>query len=361
MTGGADLARGAASMLGIGFDGPVVTPHAAAILERGVRCVVLFARNFTSRGQVAALCAELHELVAGSPDPDLLVCVDQEGGRVQRFREGFSEIPAARAIGAYGASGGESDASASGRGSATAPDAATNIGAAAAEAARWGAIVGRELREVGIDLNFAPVVDVDTNPDNPVIGARSFGRDPALVSACATAFIGAQQAAGVAACAKHFPGHGDTTQDSHHALPRLPHAMERLQRVELPPFKAAIAAGVASVMVSHVLFEALDRARPSTLSPSIIDQLLRRTLGFDGLVFTDDLEMKAVADLVGVGPAAAQSIAAGCDIALVCADPNRQLEALAAIEEAIASGRIDADRVIRASARRFAACSHAMP
>src|SRR5512138_628761 len=236
------LDRDVAGLFCVGFHGKTASPEVLELVRRGVYGVVLFARNVEDAGQVAALVAELKR-AAGRP---LLVSIDQEGGRVARLRaaQGFTELPPMRALGETGDD---------------------------VLAYEVGALLGRELRAVGIDQDYAPCVDVDTNPANPVIGDRSFSRDPAVVARLGAALAEGLQSAGVAACAKHFPGHGDTSQDSHHALPRLPHGMERLRAVELLPFRALAAAGVSSIMTAHVVFEPLDPRLPATLSAAAID------------------------------------------------------------------------------------------
>ena len=256
-----------------------------AMQRVGIGGVILFARNVQSPQQVAAITRELQTAALNSGHPGLFLAIDQEGGRVMRLRarHGFTELPPMRALGARGDEG---------------------------LARQAGALLGRELRAVGIDLDYAPVVDVDTNPANPVIGDRSFSSDPGVVGRLGAALALGLQSAGVAACAKHFPGHGDTSQDSHTHLPRLPHALERLRRVELPPFAALARAGVASVMTAHVVFEALDAERPATLSAPVL-RLLRDEVGFDGCCVSDDLEMKAVAEhfpLERVAPGCARAI-----------------------------------------------------
>lgn len=292
-------------LLCVGFPG---TRPPDALLDRvregRIGGVVLFARNLETPAQARELVASLHAASpAGLP---LLVAVDQEGGRVQRLRRPWTEWPPMRRV------------------------AERDEPAATAEVA---AALARELRELGIGLDFAPVVDVDTNPANPVIGDRSFGRTPEQVSRHARAFIEALQAGGVAACAKHFPGHGDTAQDSHHELPRLEHDLARLRAVELPPFRAAIEAGVASVMTAHVLLPRLDAEFPATLSPAAL-ALLRDELGYDGVVFSDDLEMRAVADRFPIRERVLGALRAGVDALLVCSDMALWYEALRALEAA---------------------------
>lgn len=298
----------------IGFDGHALPADSAALLRDGVRSVILFTRNYADPTQVSRLNAEIRA-AAGRP---VLTTVDHEGGRVQRFRgEAFPDMPSGRELGHAG------------------PDAAREAGETAA----------RQLRAVGFAMNLAPVLDVDTNPANPVIGARAFASDPGRVATCAVAYAAGLRAGGVHACGKHFPGHGDTSVDSHLDLPRLPHAMERLEAVELVPFQAAIRAGIESIMTSHVLFEALDPHVPATLSRVVITGLLRERLGFDGLVITDDFEMQAIADRFEMGEAAVQAIEAGCDLILACHRLDRQRRIIEAIAQAIESGRIPDTRV----------------
>ncbi|HEX7126236.1 MAG TPA: glycoside hydrolase family 3 N-terminal domain-containing protein, partial [Thermodesulfobacteriota bacterium] len=200
-------------------------------------------------------------------------------------------------------------------------------------------------------VDFAPVLDVLTNPANPVIARRSFGRDPEAVVRLGLAFARGLEAGGVAACAKHFPGHGDTAEDRHHALPVVSHDRARLEAVEIAPFAAAVAAGVPMVLTAHVVYPALDPDRPATLSPAIVEGILRRRLGFDGVVATDDLEMAAIADRFGWEEAVVMAVEAGCDLLLVCHDAERQRRAVDAVRAAMASGRVSAARVEASLAR----------
>ena len=279
-----------------GFEGTTCPAPLLDLIAAGrVGGVVLFARNVESPGQVRDLVRQLR---AHEPDgAPLVVAIDQEGGRVQRLRAPWTVWPPMRRLGELV----DGD-----------PSSATHDATAAVARA-----LAVELRDCGIALDFAPVVDVDSNPANPVIGDRSFGRDPRQVAAHARAFIGAMQAEHVACCAKHFPGHGDTTLDSHLALPKIAHDLDRLLAVELPPFAAAVEAGVASVMSAHVVFEAIDAKRPATFSPDVI-ALLRERLRFDGLVFSDDLEMKAVADHWQPREMVDLALGAGVDALLAC-------------------------------------------
>ncbi len=324
-----DLERAAARLLTLGFPGKALDGETARLLELGVGGVVLFSRNVEAPAQVAELTATLKRR-ASAP---LVVAVDQEGGSVARLRAGFTRLPPFRALGDAGD----------------------------AELAREvGRLVGSELRAVGIDWNFAPVLDVDTNPENPVIGARALGSDPERVGSIAVAFAAGMLDAGVAPCGKHFPGHGDTRQDSHHELPRLPHSLARLDAVELVPFARAIAAGMPALMAAHVVFEALDTTCPASMSPRVIGTLLRGRLGFSGLVVTDDLEMKAIADHFALEDVAVRALGAGVDVLLVCHTPELARRAIDAIVRAVKSGALGeeilqrAERRVASFAERFA-------
>jgi beta-N-acetylhexosaminidase len=292
-------------LLFAGFEGTSLPEDLAALIGAGrVGGVVLFARNIGSPEQTRALVVELHER-APSNAP-LTVAIDQEGGRVQRLRAPWTEWPPMRRLGERGL---PSDTEALAR------------------------ALGRELADLRVDLDFAPVADVDTNPGNPVIGDRSFSRDAEQVARHAVAFARGLQGEGVAACAKHFPGHGDTSIDSHLDLPRIEHDRERLERVELVPFRALAAAGVASVMTAHVLIPRLDPALPATLSPRVLS-LLREEIGYRGLVFSDDLEMRAIADRFAPGESVRAALAAGVDALLVCSRADLRDQVLAALESA---------------------------
>jgi beta-N-acetylhexosaminidase len=295
-------ARLAGQCLMIGFEG--LEPSAEVrelIRDHGVGAMILFGRNVAEPAQLAGLVRELQEIARGAGhETPLLVGVDQEGGRVARLAGAWDEWPALRVLGRAGSE-----------------DLARRFGAALAE----------QLLPCGIHINFAPVVDVDTNPANPVIGDRSFGDDPVLVGRLGAALIQGMQAAGVAASAKHFPGHGDTAVDSHLDLPTVEHSRSRLEDVELRPFRAAVTAGVATVMTAHILVREIDDALPATLSPRLVRDVLRTEMRFDGVVVSDDLEMKAIATHWRPGRAAALAFEAGCDLLLVCRGADAQAEA----------------------------------
>jgi beta-N-acetylhexosaminidase len=294
-------------LLFAGFDGTTCPDPMLELVAAGrVGGILLFTRNVESPRQVRDLVRSLR---ACEPvDAPLVIAIDQEGGRVQRLRAPWTEWPPLRRLGELDELDElDGDTHGGDETGGSAHDATAAVARALA----------LELHDCGIDLDFAPVVDVDSNPANPVIGDRSFGREPARVAALATTFITAMQSAGVASCAKHFPGHGDTTLDSHLALPTIAHDLDRLLAVELPPFAAAIAAGVASIMSAHVVFEAIDPHRPATFSPDVL-ALLRERLRFEGLVFSDDLEMKAVADHWQPHEMVDLALAAGVDVLLPC-------------------------------------------
>jgi len=267
---------------------------------------------------------------------DLLLCADVEEGVGQRF-EGASWLVPPLAIGRLHGS---------------------DQARALALAAAYGRCTGRQARLLGLNWVLAPVCDVNNNPANPVINVRAWGEYPATAGRLAAAFITAAQAEGVLCCAKHFPGHGDTASDSHLELPVLPHGRGRLEAVELPPFRAAIAAGVATVMTAHLQLPELDPGRPATLSPVVLDQLLRRELGFGGLVVTDALVMEAIAGRWGAGEAAVLAFEAGADLLLMPADAN---VAMAALLAALGSGRISRERLEHSLQRRERALEAVAP
>jgi beta-N-acetylhexosaminidase len=315
------LEKQAASLFTVGFSGPAVTDDLRGLLARGVGGVIFFARNVGTPEEVLELNRDIKRVAARS----LVLAIDQEGGQVARLRRGFTELPSMRTVGATGS---------------------------ASLARELGGLIGRELRAVGFDMNYAPVLDVDTNPANPVIAGRSFGRTPALVTELGLALAAGLQEAGVAACGKHFPGHGDTSQDSHLELPKLPHAMDRLEQIELAPFKAAAKAGIASFMTAHVIFEAVDSKHPATMSRAVLTGILREEFGYEGLVVTDDVEMKAIADNYGVEEAVLLGLNAGVDHFLCCHTAALAHRGIDAIVRGVESGKLSQSRV-DAAARRF--------
>jgi beta-glucosidase len=290
------------------------------LLAEGVGGVILLG------GSAAEVRLRTHQLVAWAGAP-LLLCADVEEGVGQRF-EGASWLVPPLAVGRLHPS---------------------DRAGAIALARRYGQCTGREARQLGLNWVLGPVCDVNNNPANPVINVRAWGEEPQGVADLAEAFCLGAQGEGVLCCAKHFPGHGDTASDSHLELPLLPHDRERLEAIELPPFRRAIAAGVASVMTAHLLLPALDPQRPATLSPAVLDGLLRRDLGFDGLIVTDALVMEAIAGRWGSGEAAVLALEAGADLVLMPADADDALDAIVA---AVRSGRLSEGRLEKSLARR---------
>ncbi len=307
----------------LGFPGTTIPPELGALArEWDLGGVILFGRNIDEPEQVAELSYDAQQLAAGLP---LWVSVDQEGGRVARLKAPFTEWPAMAALGRSGDR----------------------------ELSRRVAIaLARELTAVGVTLDFAPVLDLYHEGADPVIGDRALSDDPEVVAELAASFIEALQANGVAACGKHFPGHGDTRADSHHELPVVEHPPERFRARDLVPFRAAIGAGVASVMTAHVLFPAFDEEHPATLSSTIID-VLRTELGHGGLVITDDLEMGAITASQPASGASVQALAAGCDTLLLCGPSvERHVAAIEAVIHAVETEQVPRSVVDRALRRQ---------
>jgi beta-N-acetylhexosaminidase len=310
----------------LGIPGLTVPPDVRSLArEFGLGGVILFARNVAEPEQVAELAFACRNLVAETP---LWVAIDQEGGRVARLRAPLTVWPPAVAV---GRSGDE------------------------ALAARFSAALAREIRSLGITFDCAPVLDVLTHADNPAIGDRAISDDARVVATMGAAMIRAMQGEGVAACGKHFPGHGDTAVDSHHGLPLVEHSPERLRAVEYEPFRAAAAAGVAGIMVGHLLVPALDETRPASLSRRIVTGELREALGFDGLIVTDDLYMKGCSARFPIPAATVEAVAAGHDMVLLC-EPriDDHAAALEALVRAVEDERLPFGQIERSLARHRA-------
>lgn len=288
--------------------------------------IILFAKNVVDRKQVVQLNRDLNQAFRTTP----LLTVDQEGGLVDRFRfPGINNTPGAMGLAATGS-----------------PELTE----------RAHEIMGIELASLGISLDFAPCLDINSNRANPIIGVRSFGAEARQVTEHGLAAIRGLQKGGVAACGKHFPGHGDTSSDSHIDLPTVNRSREELDANELAPFRAAMEKGLDSVMTAHVTFPALDPTPglPATLSRAILSGLLRETYGYQGVVFTDSMAMQAVADRWGVGEAAVMSIQAGADIVLACGSFESHLATVEGLLEAVKDGRISEDRLDQSLNRIFA-------
>ena len=321
-----ELRRHVGQLAIVGFNGHDVPAEIRSLArEFDLGGVIFFARNVEAPEQVAELSVQSQALAAELP---LWVSVDQEGGRVARLKRPFTEWPPMITLGRAGSA--DSDRLAE----------------------RFATALAAELHAVGISLDYTPVLDVHTNPKNPVIGDRALADRAEDVARLGTVIIRTLQAAGIAACGKHFPGHGDTSTDSHHELPLLEHPPDRLDAVELVPFRAAIAAGVASIMTAHILIPSIDAELPGTLSSKIVDGMLRQKLGYQGLILSDDLEMKAISGRYGHSEATVMAIAAGCDAVLMCAPkPEEQMAALESIIYAVEEKRLPLKRVEDAMTR----------
>ncbi|SMF87705.1 beta-N-acetylhexosaminidase [Paenibacillus uliginis N3/975] len=305
-----------------GFDALTPNDHAKKLIQDyHVGGIVYFRRNVQKLSQLSELSSSLQDLAASSGEPPLIVAIDQEGGMVARIdHEGISRIPGNMALGATGSQ---------------------------EYTYQVGKIGAKELRALGINMNFAPCLDVNNNPLNPVIGVRSFGEDPQAVAVHGVAAIKGYQEEGVSATAKHFPGHGDTSVDSHLGLASVPHERARLDQVELYPFKKAIEDEVDAIMTAHVSFPAIepDDGIPATLSHAVLTGLLREEMRFQGLIITDCLEMHAIAKEFGIPEGAIRSIEAGADCVLVSHTLKDQEAAIRAVADAVRSGRISEDRI----------------
>lgn len=294
------------------------------IRNDGLGGVILFRRNIKSADQLGDLTRELQDVADG----DLLIGIDQEGGRVSNLPASVINVPPMEELGRKFAN-----------------DKSTE------EAYKLGCEFGEKLLGFGINVDFAPVLDVHTNPRNPIIGNRAFSSNPEVVARLGCEVVRGMTQTGLIACGKHFPGHGDTAEDSHHTLPKLKHDKERLDKIELVPFKRAIEDGIPSLMSAHVVYEHVDPGNPATLSKKILTDILRGELGFKGVLFSDDFEMRAIADNWNIGDAAVKSINAGSDVILICHTETRQKSALEAVRKAAGEGVISPDRIKEALTR----------
>ncbi|HLT83139.1 MAG TPA: glycoside hydrolase family 3 N-terminal domain-containing protein [Phototrophicaceae bacterium] len=317
-----------------GFAGDTLPAWVAGLLADGLGAVCLFAPNITSPEGLQQLTAEVR-----AANPDAVVAVDEEGGDVTRLwhHAGGSWQPGNAVLGRL------------------------DDEAVTARAART---LAAELRAAGVTMTFGPVADVNSNPDNPVIGTRSLGADPGLVARHVATWVRELQDGGVAACAKHFPGHGDTATDSHLTTPVVDRTPEELARRELVPFAAAVEAGVAAVMTSHILLPRLDPDAPATMSAPVLGGVLRERLGFTGLVVTDALDMVGASGRLGLAGAAVRALAAGADLLCLGTDNTAEQveEIAAALVAAVAGGQLPEDRLLAAGeAVRHLARAHPGP
>lgn len=307
----------------IGFEGTEVTPDLRAWMrEYHPGGIILFSRNLVDPVQIAHLTNDLQAL---SGDIPLLIAIDQEGGRVSRLPSGFTIFPPAAIVAQQGS---------------------TELAYQAA------AVTAKELRAVGINMNMAPVLDIHTNSANPIIGDRAFGTEPEQVCQMGAATIAGLHDHRVLACGKHFPGHGDTSTDSHFELPVVHATRQRLEERELRPFQYAIDHGLQAMMTAHVHYPALDSTNPATLSSAILSGLLRQQMGFSGIILSDDLEMRAILDHSSIREAAVRSLQAGVDVLLVCKTCTLETDAIEAIRRAIEVHDLNPAR-LRASLARI--------
>ncbi len=302
-------------LLGVGFDGPVIPGEYAELVRKyKIGNVIFFRRNVESFEQIKGLCADLNRLIREETGLPPFILAGEEGGSVSRLGHIAGFTPCPMAMGATGD-----------------PENARIIG-------QW---MGKAMRAVGINMDSGPVLDVFSNPDNAVIGTRSFGPDPETASLFGTAFLRGLKSAGVMGCGKHFPGHGDTSVDSHLAMPLVDKSEADFRKTELPSFAAAIRAGIEAVMTAHVVLPAVDQERqPATVSKKILTGLLREEMGFQGVVISDGMEMKAVMDLYGIEEATLRAINAGCDMALICHSAEQASSTAEYLMRALEDGRL---------------------
>lgn len=305
----------------MGFSGLELSDETSAFLSQArIGGVILFTPNYESPAQVATLINQVQDCRGELP---LWVSVDHEGGKVQRFKTHFTKIP----------------------------DAATLIKKDSPKLLfELSEMIARELKAVGINVNFAPVADINSNPSNPVIGVRAFGATDEQVSKMISGFVRGHITEGVQPCVKHFPGHGDTTVDSHFELPKVNHTLEELRERELKPFSRGFKSGCRMVMSAHVLNPNLDEKYPATLSKKTLDGLLRQDLRYTGLIVSDDMEMQAITDNFGAEEAPRLAIEAGCDL-LCYRSEKAARHAYASLLKALDEGRLNPERVIESAKR----------
>lgn len=301
-----------------GIDGTGINKASQQLIEHyQIGGVIFYANNVVTPDQTIQFVNSLKITNQNNPLP-LFTSIDQEGGRVARLPKQVAKLPTSATIG-----------------KTNDPDYAFNIGR----------ILGKQLTQFGFNMNFAPVLDVNSNPNNPVIGDRSFSVDPKIVSTLGIQTMKGIEEEHVIPVVKHFPGHGDTSVDSHLELPKVNKTLQQLEQLELIPFKKAIEADADVVMVAHILLPQLDTTYPASMSAAIVTDLLREQLGFNGLVITDDMTMKAITDHYGIAQAAVQSVKAGSDVILVAHDPAKVIAVIEALKAAVAANEISEQRI----------------
>ena len=304
----------------IGMPGPQLDGGTEALIrDCNLGGIILFSRNIEDPIQLTRLCLDLQDVAMEHQGLPLILAVDQEGGRVARLREPFAQFPGNAAIGQN-----------------KEPE---------AKAEEFGRVTAEEMKMVGLNMNLAPVVDVQRGEPEKHLAGRTFGEDPAMVALLGRTVVRSLQENGIMAVAKHFPGLGRTRLDPHVHLPKIELDMEEIEEVNLPPFQAAINEGVSGIMTSHAIYPALDTERPATLSPVVLTQLLRERMGFDGLIITDDLEMGAITEHWGVAEGAAAAFKAGADVLLICEDQKNVLGSLELIRSKLLQSEIPFQRL----------------
>ncbi len=304
----------------IGIPGPRLDDGTEALIrDYNLGGVILFSRNIENPVQVATLCRDLQEIAVAYHGRPLILAVDQEGGRVARLKEPFAVFPGNGAIG--------------------------KDDHPVEKAMEFGHVTATEMRLVGLNMDLAPVVDVQRGEIEKHLAGRSFGEDPEKVALLGRTVIRSLQGNGIMAVAKHFPGLGRTAVDPHFQLPRIDIDREEVEKINLPPFQAAIDEGVSAVMTSHAIYPAFDAETPATLSPAVLVTLLREKMGFEGPIITDDLEMGAIAKHFGVAEGARRSFVAGADILLICKNQENVLESISLLRSDLLKGEIKVERL----------------
>jgi beta-N-acetylhexosaminidase len=305
-------------MVVIGFEGPRIDDHVESMIrEHQIGGLVLFERNIEDENQLASLIADLKAVNKDNRLP-LFIAVDEEGGRISRLPQGSPRFPSNKALGEQGD-----------------PDYSFTIGQE----------IGAALAAFGFNMNFAPVLDIFSNPQNEVIGDRSFGDNPEIVSKLGIAVMKGLQSQNIISVVKHFPGHGDTRMDSHIDLPVVEYNRKRLDDFEFVPFKEAIDSGVEAIMTAHIMYPELDPGKPVTMSRKILTGILRHDLGFRGLIITDDLEMGAITKNYALEEVALEAVLAGADILLICHSSEHQEQVLSNLKAAVQNGELTMERI----------------
>ncbi len=321
-----DVEREIGQLFMVGMPGPHLDKETDTLIrEHHVGGIILFSRNIEDPLQLAALCRDLQGEALKKQGLPLFLAVDQEGGRVARLKEPFRSFPGNAAIGM--------DAEPVKR------------------AIEFATVTSREMKVVGLNMNLAPVVDVQRGEIEKHLAGRSFGEDPEVVAFLGRTVVKRLQENGIMAVAKHFPGLGRADVDPHFHLPKINIDLEELERINIPPFAAAIEEGVCGIMTSHAIYPALDPHRPATLSPLVLTELLRERMGFQGLTISDDLEMGAIAREWSVADGALQAFQAGADILLICKDQSHVHESLELMRRALAKGTISTERLAQSIER----------